>query len=461
MTEPWKLQMASWVTAVAVLAFAPVSGATEPVRQAAEQHEATATAAATSAVVTAAFAAPVRATVSYNADGTVAVPVASERVMHYYHAGLVARLINVTLWFAILMLLCFGGYSARMRCFADRVTGNGFLSIPAYWVLFAILIFLVMLPLNYYTGFVMEQEAGMSTQTRTDWAIKQFKWLAVSALGGALTLWIPYLLLRKQPARWWLFVSLAAFPVLVVFFLIRPIVIDPLFNDFGPVKNTKLEQKLLNLAQRAGVDNARVFEVDTHGAAKAINVYAAGIGGSSRIVFWDTLSATLSEDQVLVVLSHEIGHHVLNHLWKSIATFMALLLISLYFVHRVAHALIARHAGRLGFATLSDIASLPLILLLFGMATTVRIPIENAVDRHLEHDADVFALELTHNNRAAAEGHVPLIDADLDNPRPHWFDQLMFGSHPTPAERIEFANTYRPWATGQPLRYGELIKPQT
>ena len=451
------------VTAFAALAFAQVSGAQEFIRGAPLQYEpstpAADTAAPKSSAPTTATARP-RSVPVYDADGSVAVPVASEKAMRYYYSGLVIWLLNAFLGMAILLVLCFSGFAARMRDFAQRAGSNWFLTIVLYWALFSTLLFLVKLPLSYYAGFVNEHAFGLSNQTHADWMIYKLKSLAVTIAGGALVLWIPYLLLKKSPTRWWFYAGLAAFPVVVFSIFIQPIVIEPIFNDFGPVKNPALEQKILKLAERSGIEHARVFEVDKSRETKSTNAYVTGIGQTQRIVFWDTLTASMSDEQVLSVMGHEIGHYVLNHIWKLIAFTLLLMLLMLYIVHRLAHMVISRFQRRLGFTMLSDIASLPLILLLLSTTSIVHTPIGNAVNRQVEHEADVFTLELTRDNRAAAEGFVQLIDDNLDNPRPHWLDQLLRGSHPTNAERIEFANTYKPWMTGQPLRYGALIKPE-
>ena len=118
----------------------------------------------------------------------------------------------------------------------------------------------------------------------------------------------------------------------------------------------------------------------------------------------------------------------------------------LWAVHRTAGWLIARWKGRFGFDRLDDVASLPLIALLLGLASLAIEPAGLAVSRTMERQADRFGLELTRNNHAAATAFVKLQQENLANPRPGWFYVLWRGSHPSLAERIEFANNYHPWA---------------
>ena len=107
-------------------------------------------------------------------------------------------------------------------------------------------------------------------------------------------------------------------PFLFFAVLVKPLWIDPLFNKFGPMHNKPLEQKIVALAERAGIGGSEIFEVDKSRDTKAMNAYVTGIFGSRRIVLWDTLLNKLDDDQVLAVVGHEIGHYVLGHIPRSI-----------------------------------------------------------------------------------------------------------------------------------------------
>jgi Zn-dependent protease with chaperone function len=172
-------------------------------------------------------------------------------------------------------------------------------------------------------------------------------------------------------------------------------------------------------------------------------------------VLWDTTLAKLQRDEVLFVMGHEMGHYVLGHVRKSILLASAVMLLTLYAIHRAAGRVLARCRGRFGFDQLADVASLPLLLLFFQAALVVLAPPLNAISRHYEHEADRFGLELLRQNHAAATAFVKLQRENLSNPRPGWVHKLWRASHPPLAERIEFCNAYRPWAVGQPLRYAD------
>ena len=391
-------------------------------------------------------------------EAPVPVPEPSEKAMARYRSGIALWLIDTAWGFILPAAILLTGFSARMRTWAARVSGKRVLTIAIYFAIFSIVTFVIDLPRAYYEEFVREHAYGLSNQTLSKWFGDSLKSLAVGVVLGALFLWVPYLLLRRSPRRWWLYTAMAAVPFLCLTLLIAPVWIDPLFNTFGPMKNRALETKILQLADRAGIEGGRVYEVDKSTDTNALNAYVAGVGGTKRIVLWDTIIARLDEPQLLFVMGHEMGHYVLNHIWKELAVFSVIIAMLLYAVHRVAGAVIARQHTRFGFTDLSDVASLPLIMLLFSLAFFIVSPLALGVTRHFEHEADRFGLEITRANRPAALSFVRLQEDNLANPRPHWLVRLFRASHPTLAERIEFANGYRPWETGQPLTYQHLFK---
>ena len=181
-------------------------------------------------------------------------------------------------------------------------------------------------------------------------------------------------------------------------------------------------------------------------------------GATKRIVLWDTILAKLNREQLLVVMGHEMGHYVLGHIWKLILSMSALIIAALYAVHRTSGWLIARYRDRFGFSHLSDVASLPLIIVLFSVAALVVTPIALAVQRHFEHEADRFGLEITHDNYAAATAFVKLQQENLGVPRPGRLYTWWRANHPTLGDRIDFSNDYRPWETNQPLVYADRFK---
>lgn len=395
---------------------------------------------------------------SQETAGPVAVPEPSERALSYHRSGNVLWAANVVWGLIVPALFLFTGLSARIRDWARRLGRKWFFVVAIYFVVFSLISYAVSLPLAYYEGFVREHAYGLSNQTFGKWFGDSLKSLLVDLIVGSLFLWVPYMLLRKSPRRWWLYTGLLVIPFLFAFILVVPVWVEPLFNKFGPVKDRALEARILRLAERAGIEGGRVYEVEKSEDTNTIDAYVTGFGGTKRIVFWDTILAKLDEQELLFVMGHEMGHYVLGHVWKTILFLSAVIMAALYAIHRTAGWLIGRYRHRFGFEQLSDIASLPLITLLFGAYFFIVTPVVLAYTRHSEHEADRFGLEITRNNHAAATAFIKLQTENLRVPRPGLLYKLWRESHPPLGERIDFCNDYRPWEKGEPLEYEHLFK---
>lgn len=404
--------------------------------------------------------APADAVTANEGEGTtpVAVPEPSEETLRYYRSGNVLW-VGATLWGLLVpAAILFSGFSARLRDWSRAVGRNGFFTIAVYVSAYLVLVYLIDLPLNSYQGYVRPHAYGLSNQSIGQWFGDSLKALAVTIVIGVSVLWVPYLLLRRSPRRWWLWTGLAAVPFLVLMLLVQPVLIAPLFDDFGPMQDKALEGQILALAERAGIDGGRVFEVTKSADTDAVNAYVGGLFGTQRIVLWDTLLARLTPEQVLVVMGHEMGHYVLGHVWTLLALLCVLVLATLYAVHRSLDFLILRFGPRFRFGEPSDIASLPLLVLLFSLFFLLAQPIALAYSRHIEREADRFALEITRDNRAMATAFTILQEQNLVHPRPGPLYVLWRARHPAIAERVELANHYRPWEQGEPLLYGDRFR---
>ena len=388
----------------------------------------------------------------------VAIPEPSPLARRYHETGNWIWAGDQLIAIGIPALLLFSGASARLRSTARRVYDHRAVVIPVYIVVYLAIVFLIDLPFHYYQGYVRLHAYGLSNQDLGRWSGNALKSLGVSMVVGVLFGWVPFALIGRAPKRWWLYLTLLAVPFLFGVMLVKPVWVDPLFNSFGPMKDPALERKILDLAARAGIGGSRVFEVDKSRDTKAVNAYVTGFLGTKRIVLWDTLIAKLDEPGLLFVMGHEMGHYALGHVVRSVLLSSVVILCSLFFVDRVGRGAIARWRETFGFDRLSDVAALPLILLLMHVAALLLAPGINAYSRHQEFEADRFALELTQTNRSGASAFVRLQEENLSNPRPGLFYKTFRATHPSIGERIDFCNSYHPWTTGAPLVYGGLFR---
>ncbi len=351
-----------------------------------------------------------------------------------FAAGMLLRL-------TALAVLVFTPASAALRNLAVRWTpAHPAIAVAVYIALLTVAFEIVTLPLGFYGGFVREHTFGLSTQTAGGWLLDRLKGAALSGavavpLGSLLVL-----LWRRYPGHWvmpaWVLGGLA----IILLVALAPVVIDPLFNTIRPLQDAALKQRVLALANRAGITVEQVYVADASRRTKKGNAYFTGLGTTKRIVLYDNLVARSDPAAVELVLAHEMGHWKHAHIWQGIALALAGMAVVLWCGARTLSWAAERRAFHL--AGPADAAGLPLFLLVLFLLSLVGLPIQNAVSRHFERQADRTSLELTRNPAAFIRAEVDLARsnlADLNPPRPVVW--LLY-THPPVAERIRMAESF-------------------
>jgi STE24 endopeptidase len=389
----------------------------------------------------------------------VAVPEPSPKAISFYHSTILLIAV-IILWSVLIPVgFLFTGFSPKLRSWAERLGRRWYFSYAIYCTAFSLIYFVLLLPLAFYGGFIRPHHYDLSNQSLARWLYCSVQTAAIVLVGGLAVGWVPFFVIKKSPRRWWFYLGLLT-PIYLCFTLwIQPVLIDPLFHQFTPLQDKALEAKILADATRAGIQGSRVYQANTSVDSKVENAYVTGLLGTRRIVFYDTILQNMNQDELLFVMGHEMGHYVLWHVAKGIAFESMLILASLYVACLLAGPVIGRFKNIWGFATPSDFAAMPLGVLAFWLFCFVDEPFDMAFSRHLEHEADRFGLELTHENHAAATSFVKFMRVDLGVPRPSAIFRIWFGSHPCIADRIEFCNTYHPWETRQPSKYEKYFLP--
>ena len=355
-----------------------------------------------------------------------------------------------TAWsFGVLVLLLATGLSQRMRDAAARVTKKPFLLAMLYIVLFILAVAVLEFPLTYYAGFMVPHQFDLTDQSFGSWIGDMLKGLAVNLVIGSVIGALALLAIRRV-RRWWVVLWAATVPLTVLVVVITPIVLDPIFNKFEPLQDQVLKQKLLDLASRAGIEGSRVYQVNKSKQTKTMNAYVTGIGPTNRIVMWDTLLMKMNHDEVLGVMGHEMGHYVMKHIWKTLAFLLALSGLVFYVIGRLYEPGLSRWGSRWGVTGRGDPASLPWLLVIASAAAFLLSPVISGYSRAQEHQADMFALEVTHLNEPFATAFVQMAEDSKRDPSPHPFIKFWRYTHPPIAERIPFALQYKPWEKGEP-----------
>lgn len=362
-----------------------------------------------------------------------------DKATRYHRLRRRAAVAGTVLGALFLIVLLVTGWSADLRTAAAMVGRSSFsLTVVVYVVLVTVLSELLQLPLAFYQGVTLERRYGLSTETTAHWWLDRVKAGGVAlvfAVGAALIVWW---LLRWSPDRWWVVAALCFGLVLVLLAQLAPVLLLPLFYRFKPLDRPGLVSRLMALAERAGAKVVGVFEWQLSDRTRKANAALTGIGRTRRILLSDTLLAEHSDDEIEVVLAHELAHHVHHDIWKGIALEAALLLLGFSLADRILEASV----GRFGILGKDDVAGLPLLLLAGGGVSLVLLPVANAVSRAHERRADRYALEMTRNVAAFISAMRRLAAQNLAEERPSRWVEILFHSHPPTAARVEFARAW-------------------
>lgn len=333
------------------------------------------------------------------------------------------------------------GWSAALKAYLLGWTGNDWLLVAGYGVIFGAGIYLLGLPLSYYSGFILPHRFDMSNQTLMGWIGDQVKSIMIGGALGGFLLEVVYALLRVSPDLWWLWVAIFMLLFNVLLANLGPVILFPIFYKFAPLEDehADLVERLLQLAERAGARVRGVYRFDMSRRTKAANAALAGLGNTRRILLGDTLLDEFTHDEIETVMAHELGHHVHKDIPIGILIESALTLVGLY----LASLGLRWGAAAFGFTGAADIAALPVFALVMGAYGLVTMPLGNAYSRWRERRADEYALQTTGKGEAYAAALVRLANQNLADAEPEPWVEFLLYSHPALGKRIEMAQSFR------------------
>jgi STE24 endopeptidase len=347
------------------------------------------------------------------------------------------------------------------RNLAERCGQNGFLQTLIFVPLLTLLIAVVSLPLEIYEQHI-SRAYGLSVQSWGSWSIDWCKAEGLSLVVTVLAVFVLFWILRKSPQWWWFYFWLLTLPFAVLLIFVAPVILDPMFDKFEPLEKTEpqLVIAIENVAQRGGLNIPpdRMFEMEASAKVTTYNAYVTGLGATKRVVVWDNTAHDLTVPETLFVFGHEMGHYVLNHIYKGLGFYALLSLVGFWLGRKIVLAMLARWGESWRIRDIDDLAALPVLMLVLSLLLVATEPITNAFSRHLEHQADIYGLEVTHglvpnNGEVAASSFQKLGEKSYDYPTPNHLLVFWSYSHPTVAERIRFALHYDPWGTETAPKY--------
>jgi STE24 endopeptidase len=344
----------------------------------------------------------------------------------------------------VLLALAATGLSHRLREVAAAISRwvpeafNDAVMVAIVTILLMLVLAIVELPFAYYQGYLLEHRYGLSTQSRGHWWSDQFKGVLLGVALATIGASVVYGALRQWPGHWW-WMSAIVFAIATIGLAqLAPVLLLPIFYTFKPLDRPALAERLMKLAGNARTHVNGVFEWVLSSHTRKANAALAGLGTTRRILLSDTLLADYSEDEIEVILAHELAHHVHRDLWRGIAVHSVALFGGFFMLSLVLAAV----AEPLGLRGLSDPAGLPALLLAGGVWTFLLLPVVNALSRAQERAADRYALQATRNVDAFVTAMKRLSQQNLAEDNPSTLVRWLFYSHPPIRERIDAARAF-------------------
>lgn len=351
---------------------------------------------------------------------------------------------GVALHLAFLGVVVFSGFARRL---ADRLNSRTGDRWPLTVLLVGAFCFLADQAIVLAFGLARLEHLrtwGMTDRSVASWLADFAIGLALAAAVGAVLLVGLFALIRRLPRGWWLPAALLSGLFGVFTALVLPVFVSPLFNTFTPLAQTRwagLQERVEQLAARAGVPVKEVLVMDASRQSYHTNAYFTGFGTTRRIVLYDNLLKNHTPDEVESVLGHEIGHWRHDHIAKGLALGTLGALLGFWALARVLRWAVGRPPFRLTGP--ADPAGVPLVLLLVTVGTWLALPVQNGVSRQFERQADAAALELAGRPKAFIEAEKQMARDNISNVAPHPVSVWFFGSHPPAVERIRMAEEWQ------------------
>ena len=363
--------------------------------------------------------------------------------------------------FAILIAFIRWRWAVNLRDWAERASKRRLAQAMIVVPLFVLTFTALRLPLAVY-GHHVSLKFGLSVQGWGSWLRDWIVQLGLVSLVGTIVVWIFYVIVARSPRRWWFYFWLAIIPISAFLTFIAPVAVDPLFykSELLAARHPQLVDALEQVSKHGGLEipRDRMFLMQASAKLTGPNAYVTGFGATKRVVVWDTAIQQFTIPELMLVFGHEIGHYVLSHIVYGFLVAMIFAFVLLLLTWRIAGWWQRIYGVRCGIRGLDDWASMPMLILIALLISLLATPILNAEGRRIEHDADVYGLEVAHGlvqnpGQVDARAFQILGENWLEYPYPSKLAVYWDYDHPPIADRIRFALTYDPWSKGEPPRF--------
>jgi STE24 endopeptidase len=342
---------------------------------------------------------------------------------------------------AVALLLLNLQWSARMRDLSERVTRFKPVHTFVYWLEYLVLTTILVFPLTVYEDYFREHKYGLATQTFGPWMGDQLKGLGVNLVLGGLLAVMLFGVVRRLPRTWWIWGSVVTTLFLIFASLIAPVYIVPIFNKVTRLDDPKIVDPILSMARANGIPATNVYEIDASRQTTRMSANVSGLANTMRITLNDNLLRRGSSEEIQAVMGHEMGHYVMNHVYKGIMFFLIVTVLAFACLRWALDWTLQRWGEKWQIRGVGDTAVLPLVVLLVSIFAFVITPVMNTFIRTQEYEADMYGLNTSRQPDGFAQGAIHLGEYRKMNPGP--IEEWIFFDHPSGRNRIYAAMRWK------------------
>jgi STE24 endopeptidase len=359
----------------------------------------------------------------------------------YFEGGYWLQLWQFLYGAGVSVLLLQTRLSARMRDLSCRLVRFKPLQSCLYTVQYIVLTSLLVFPLSVYSDFLREHQYGLATQNFGGWLGDWLKALVVSVIIGCVIFTSLFGVVRRLPRTWHILGAIVMVGFLVVLIVLSPVFIAPLFNKYTALEKPAVVEPILRLARANGIHADKIYQFDASRQSKRVSANVSGFLSTMRISLNDNLLNRCSLPEIKAVMGHEMGHYVLNHVYKGLLFFGLVIVAGFAFLHWALGILLARFGARWGISGVGDLAVVPLAALLLSTFMFVLTPVTNSFTRMQEAEADIFGLNASREPDGFAEAALKL--GEYRKMQPGLVEEWIFYDHPSGATRIRTAMQWK------------------
>ena len=334
--------------------------------------------------------------------------------------------------FAMIFLFVYTGLSKSLVEFLRSYSSNLYVVFLLFVLVTSFVLAVIFWPLSFYSEFYLEHKYKLSNQTFLQWIWEDLKGVLVGGVIGIPVMLIFYYAIRTYGNLWWLVFAIIMFLLSVVLAKFLPVIILPLFYKVKPIENEELKNRVLKLAEKAGMKVENIFQFNMSKNTKKANAMFTGLGKTKKIILGDTLLKEYTTDEIETVIAHEMGHYKHKHIIKNlfigtISSFLMFFLIAYFYQISLSW---------LGFNNISQIAALPVLSLWAMIIGFLMEPLTNIISRKFEYQADEYAVKSTNKKQIFINTLNKLTEQNLSDKDPHPLIEWLFYSHPSIKNRV-------------------------